>query len=212
MAWEMKRHTWPLDGEDDEDLQAWPVDAASVLSPCSSYGSMPSLEEVSTGEVHDEPEFNGNGYSYDVWEDKTRGDGDTTRGDGDAEDTGESTGTGHGGRISMVGVGGYFTRNWIRNSCDAYSVQRSGRGYNDIIHGGGSTMICQPTDTNMHEQLRKRYNALTVPLVENHAATRCRWSVNSVTHSCEERGRNKLPRLELMFRSDGKKSNSSSGI
>ena len=46
--------------------------------------------------------------------------------------------------------------------------------------------------------------APTVPVVEDHAATRCRWSLNSVTDSCEERVRSKLPRLELMFRSDGK--------
>ena len=39
-----------------------------------------------------------------------------------------------------------------------------------------------------------------VPLVENHAATRERWSLNSVTDSCEERIRgNGLPGFELMF-------------
>ena len=140
--------------------------------------------------------------------DTTRGDGDTTRGDGDAEDTGESTGTGHGCRFNMA------TKNWIRHWCDAYSEQRTGRGYMAIRHA----VAMQSPDTNMHEQLRKRYNALalkgapTVPLVENHAATRCRWSVNSVTDSCEEKVRNKLPRLELMIRSDGKKSNSRSRL
>ena len=44
--------------------------------------------------------------------------------------------------------------------------------------------------------------APTVPLVEDHAATRDRWSLNSVTDSCEERVRNKLPGFELMFRFD----------
>ena len=45
--------------------------------------------------------------------------------------------------------------------------------------------------------------APTVPLVENHAATRKRWSLNSVTDSCEERVRKKLPGFEMMFKFDG---------
>ena len=47
--------------------------------------------------------------------------------------------------------------------------------------------------------------APTVPLIEDHAATRERWSLNSVTDSCEERVRKELPGFELMFRFDGSK-------
>jgi hypothetical protein len=32
-----------------------------------------------------------------------------------------------------------------------------GRGYIDITHGGGVTMVAQPNDTDHHEHLRKRY-------------------------------------------------------
>ena len=45
--------------------------------------------------------------------------------------------------------------------------------------------------------------ALTVPLIENHAATRARWSLNSVTFSSEERIRRRLPGFELMFQAEG---------
>ena len=41
--------------------------------------------------------------------------------------------------------------------------------------------------------------APTVPLIENHAATRERISLISVTDSCEERVRTELPVFELMF-------------
>ena len=34
---------------------------------------------------------------------------------------------------------------------------RLGRGYIDITHGGGVTMVAQPNDTDHHEHLRKRY-------------------------------------------------------
>ena len=44
-----------------------------------------------------------------------------------------------------------------------------------------------------------------VPLIENHAATRERWSLNSVTISCEERIRARLPGFELMFKANGDK-------
>ena len=47
-------------------------------------------------------------------------------------------------------------------------------------------------------------NAPTVPLVENHAATRERWSLNSVTDSCRERIMHQLPGCELMFKAEGK--------
>ena len=46
--------------------------------------------------------------------------------------------------------------------------------------------------------------APTVPLVENHAATRERWSLNSVTDSSAERISKKLPGFELMFKAEGK--------
>ena len=46
--------------------------------------------------------------------------------------------------------------------------------------------------------------APTVPLIENHAATRERMSLNSVTDSSPERIRRRLPGFELMFRADGK--------
>ena len=41
--------------------------------------------------------------------------------------------------------------------------------------------------------------APTVPLIENHAATRERWSLNSITLSSEARIRRRLPGFELMF-------------
>ena len=49
--------------------------------------------------------------------------------------------------------------------------------------------------------------APTVPLIEDHAATRERWSLNSVTDSCAERVRDELPGFEAMFKfeSNGKK-------
>ena len=111
MAWELNRHTWPVDGEDATTSVG---DGASVLSSCSSYGSMPALENVHTGEVHVEPECKGNECSDGVWEDITRGDGDTTRGDGDAEDTGEPTRRGHDGHFGVV------TANWGGHWGDAY--------------------------------------------------------------------------------------------
>ena len=46
--------------------------------------------------------------------------------------------------------------------------------------------------------------APTVPLVENHAATRARWSLNSVTDSSRERISQELPGFELMFKAEGK--------
>jgi len=46
--------------------------------------------------------------------------------------------------------------------------------------------------------------APTVPLVENHAATRERWSLNSMTDSSRERIARELPGFELMFKAEGK--------
>ena len=46
--------------------------------------------------------------------------------------------------------------------------------------------------------------APTVPLVENHAATRERWSLNSVTDSSTERISKELPGFELTFKAEGK--------
>ena len=46
--------------------------------------------------------------------------------------------------------------------------------------------------------------APTVPLIENHAATRERWSLNSVTDSSAERIRRRLPGFEIMFKAEGK--------
>ena len=46
--------------------------------------------------------------------------------------------------------------------------------------------------------------APTVPLVENHAATRERWSLNSMTDSSRERISQELPGFELMFKAEGK--------
>ena len=42
-----------------------------------------------------------------------------------------------------------------------------------------------------------------VPLLENHAATRERWSLNSITDSCEERVHRVLPGFELMLKAEG---------
>ena len=46
--------------------------------------------------------------------------------------------------------------------------------------------------------------APTVPLIEDHAATRERWSLNSITDSSKERVRKELPGFELMFKFEGK--------
>jgi hypothetical protein len=46
--------------------------------------------------------------------------------------------------------------------------------------------------------------APTVPLIEDHAATRERWSLNSVTDSCKERVLKEIPGFELMFKFEGK--------
>ena len=46
--------------------------------------------------------------------------------------------------------------------------------------------------------------APTVPLIENHADTRARWSLNSVTDSCKERVATELPGFEVMFKFVGK--------
>ena len=43
-----------------------------------------------------------------------------------------------------------------------------------------------------------------VPLIENHAATRHRWSLNSITTSSEAAVRRRLPGFELMFQADAK--------
>ena len=47
--------------------------------------------------------------------------------------------------------------------------------------------------------------APTVPLIEDHAATRERWRLNSVTMSDHERIGRKLPGFELMFKLEGHK-------
>jgi hypothetical protein len=159
MAFELHRHTRPLDGEDDEDLQERPADGASVLSSCSSYGSMPALVDVHTGEVHVEPECKGNECSDGVWEDIARGDGDTTRGDGDAEDTGELTLRVYDGQF------GVNTANWGGHWGYAYLEERLGRGYVDITHGGGATMVAQTIDTDHHEAVRKRFIELVTELM-----------------------------------------------
>ena len=46
--------------------------------------------------------------------------------------------------------------------------------------------------------------APAAPLIENHAATRERWSLNSVTDSSRERISQELPGCELMFKAEGK--------
>ena len=46
--------------------------------------------------------------------------------------------------------------------------------------------------------------APTVPLVENHAATRERWTLKSMTDSSRERISQELPGFELMFKAEGK--------
>ena len=45
----------------------------------------------------------------------------------------------------------------------------------------------------------------TVPLIEDHGATRERISLNSITDTCAERVRRKLPGFELMFSAEGEK-------
>ena len=47
--------------------------------------------------------------------------------------------------------------------------------------------------------------APTVPLIENHAATRDRVSLNSMTDSSPERISQELPGFELMFKAEGKR-------
>jgi len=156
MAWELNRHTRPVDGEDATTSVG---DGASVLSRCSSFASMPSLEEVATGGVHDEPECKGNECSDGVWEDITRGDGDTTRGDGDAEDTGEPTRRGHDGHLAVLGA------NMARYWGHAYLEEQLGRAYIDITHGGGATTVAQTNDSDHHQNIRKRFLELETELM-----------------------------------------------
>ena len=48
--------------------------------------------------------------------------------------------------------------------------------------------------------------ATTVPLIENHAATRERWSLNSLTDSAEEQiSDDNMPGFETMWKAEGKK-------
>ena len=47
--------------------------------------------------------------------------------------------------------------------------------------------------------------APTVPLIENHAATRERWSLNSITDSDEERIKQRLPGFQMMIKAEGHK-------
>ena len=45
----------------------------------------------------------------------------------------------------------------------------------------------------------------TVPLIENHAATRERWSLNTLTDSAEEQiSDDNMPGFEIMFKAEGK--------
>ena len=46
--------------------------------------------------------------------------------------------------------------------------------------------------------------APTIPLIENHAATRERWSLNSITKSDEQEVRRRLPGFETMWKAEGK--------
>ena len=48
-------------------------------------------------------------------------------------------------------------------------------------------------------------DAPTIPLIEDHAATRERTSLNSVTWSDEEKIGKRLPGFEMMFKADGHK-------
>jgi len=45
--------------------------------------------------------------------------------------------------------------------------------------------------------------APAVPLIENHASTRERWSLSTVTASKERRVKKRLPGFEIMFKADG---------
>ena len=47
--------------------------------------------------------------------------------------------------------------------------------------------------------------AYSVPLIENHAATRERWSLNSITDSNQERVNKRAPGFEIMFKAEGHK-------
>ena len=45
----------------------------------------------------------------------------------------------------------------------------------------------------------------TVPLIENHAATRERWSLNTLTDAAEEQiSDDNMPGFEIMFKAEGK--------
>ena len=46
-------------------------------------------------------------------------------------------------------------------------------------------------------------HAFTVPLIENHASTRERWSLSTVTDSNKRRVEKRLPGFEIMFKADG---------
>ena len=43
----------------------------------------------------------------------------------------------------------------------------------------------------------------TVPLIEDHCATRERWSLTSITDSSVERVKRRLPGFETMFKAEG---------
>jgi hypothetical protein len=74
MAWELERHTWPVDGED--------ATTSVGEGPLVLRRGSPALDEA-TGEIQEEPEWKRTRvFRRGVWEDITRGDGDTTRGDG----------------------------------------------------------------------------------------------------------------------------------
>jgi hypothetical protein len=132
---------------------------ASIMYLKIGWLPMQALENVHTGEVHVEPECKGNECSDGVWEDITRGDGDTTRGDGDAEDTGEPTRGGHDGHLAVLGA------NMARYWGHAYLEEQLGRAYIDITHGGGATTVAQANDSDHHQNIRKRFLELETELM-----------------------------------------------
>ena len=75
---------------------------------------------------------------------------------------------------------------------------------------GRTTLLVDQSPFHANEAGSKACNTLAlqgapiVPLLENHAATRERWSLNSITDSCEERVHRVLPGFELMLKVEGK--------
>ena len=168
MAWELNRHTWPVDGEDATTSVG---DGAAVLSRCPSYAATsitPALDEA-TGEVHDE---------FGKTKPVVTGIQPVVTGRRKIRKF----------KVSRAVLKERLRIFWIV----VYKLRKL-----IILHFGYDPKMRNIDQSPFHgnEAGSAECNTLalkgapTVPLVEDHAATRDRWSLNSVTYSCEERVR-----------------------